>query len=63
MLTVSTFWRDQVPRKDKCFNSVYKGIIDQTSASYRYFKRKGEKAFLNLENTKEPAMNVSNKNS
>ena len=28
-LRVSSFWRDQVERKDKCFSSNYKGIIYQ----------------------------------
>ena len=28
-IKVSSLWRDQVERKDKCFNSAYKGIIYQ----------------------------------
>ena len=33
-LRVSSFWRDQVERKDKCFNSTYNGVIFQFVISH-----------------------------
>ena len=33
-LRVSSFWRDQVERKDKCFNSTYNDVIFQIVISH-----------------------------
>lgn len=35
LLRVSKFSRDQIGRKDTCFNSVYKGIIYQNTVWYK----------------------------
>ena len=48
-LRVSNFWREQVERKDKCYNSTYKGIIYQIAIRYNYSLRR--KVSLYLENT------------
>jgi hypothetical protein len=34
-LRVFRFWGDQVGRRDKCFDFVYKGIIYQIAINYR----------------------------
>ena len=39
-LRVSNLWRDQVKRKDKCFNCAYKGILYQIDRSHNWLKRK-----------------------
>lgn len=54
----SKFWKGQVQRKSKCFNSVNKGIHYQIALSNRWFNRKEKKVSLNLENQsiKELAM-------
>ena len=57
-LRVFRFWGDQVGRRDKCFDSVYKGIIYQIAINYRQLKRKEKKDFFKSgkHNSKEPEM-------